>query len=205
MTEYPDYGCWTWFAPNPLADEWLSKIKLVKTTWNNWLAYRIDGLPCWRYTYDRTMKHWLEPDATMTAFNDKGCWYGICTHHAIVHTAILQERAKGGWNIVDGIPLKAVMVRVPGHCTMEIYIKDVGYFIYDVFGNVMYQWKPVGDPGDTMMNRHFCTGGPTSMYGEVPYNREWAGFPRQPLPPPKKSYIKATTTPTNASIWLKKQ
>ena len=202
MTQYPDYGCWTWFAPNSLADEWLSKIKLEKTTWNSKLAYLVKGLPCWVYTYDRVGKHWLEPDLTMTTFDDNGCWSGWCTLHGIVHTAILQERTKGGWNVVDGIPLKAVMVRRAHHTTMEVYIKNKGYFCFDVFGHsLMYQWKPAGDSGDTMMNRHFCTGAPTSMFGEVPYNSEWAG-PRDLTP--KVGYVECSTSPLGANIWLKK-
>ena len=205
MTTHPDYGCWTWFAPNALADEWLSKIKLEKTTWGmpKRPAYLIKGLPCWTYTWDRVGKHWLEPDATMNAFDAKGCWYGVCTQHAIVHTAILQERTKGGWNVIDGVSLRAIMIGKKGHWTMEVYIKDAGYFRLDVFGhNLLYQWKPVS--GNIMMNRHLCTGAYTddSEWGSLPYDPEWAG-PREE-PEPKKAHIEAESTPSNAKIWLKK-
>ena len=202
MTMYPDFGCWTWFAPNALADEWLSKIKLEKTTWGllERAAYRITGLPCWTYTHAMPV-HRSEPDRTMNSIDSKGCWNGVCTQHAIVYTAILQERTKGGWNIVDGVPLRAIMINKKGHWTMEVYIKDEGYFMCDVFGhNLLYQWKPV--KGITMMNRHLCTGAWTedSECGALPYNSEWAGPGTRLL----VTHIKATTTPTNARIWLKK-
>ena len=199
---YPDYGCWTWFAPNSLADEWLSKIKLEKTIWNDRPAYHIKGLPCWTYSWDRMGGMYkFEPNEGMTTFNDKGCWYGICTQHAIVHTAILQERTKGGWTNIDGVPLRAIMIGKKGHWTMEVYIKDEGYFILDVMGhNFLYQWKPV--KGITMMNRHLCTGAYTedSTYGAVPYNSEWAG-PGTRL---QLTHINATSSPSGARIWLKK-
>ena len=197
MTLYPDYGCWTWFAPNALADEWLSKIKLKKIHWAGQSTYSVVGLPCWTYTWTCGGKHWLEPDATMNTFNDKDCWCGVCTQHAIVHTAILQERVKGGWNVIDGVSLKAVMIGLKNHWTTEVYIKDVGYFILDVLEHPrLYQGKV---KARIMMNRHLCTGAYTdkSIWGSVPYNPEWAG-------PDTRTYIKATTTPSGARIWLKK-
>ena len=212
------FGCHTYYTPNALADEWLSKIKLVKTTYKNKLAYRIEGLPCWTYDGSEHSDPEKWPDA-LIKYNSKSCWYGVCLAHSVLHTAILQERTKGGWNIVDGVSLKAVATRVfsnqlPYHASMEIYIKDKGYFRLDVspeprmiIAPELVWWDKIAQPS-FMGNRYFCdtTGNYLKDYN-VPYNPEWAGFPRiepPPYEPPAKSYIKATTTPSGAGIWIKK-
>ena len=209
------FGCHTYYKTSALADKWLSKIKLEKTTCRGKLAYRIEGLPCW--TYDFAAYHNAEtlPESAMTSYNSKDCWHGICHHHSIVHTAILQERTKGGWNIVDGVQLKAVATRVTGpnfayHSSMEIYIKDKGYFRLDVGPNPRMiippeevWWVAMAYPTH-MGNRYFCdTTGDYSKEYYLPYDPDWGG-PAVELPP-AKSYINATSSPTNASIWLKKR
>ena len=208
---YPDCGCWTWYAPNALVDEWTNKIKLVKTSKGGMLAYRIEGLPCWNYSFAGGWPLCAEPNASMTTYDDAGCWRGICQNHSIVYTAILQERTKGEYHIIDGVPLKAVSVDVKAMChkTVEIYIKDKGYFMCDVSNpNLIaarsyYSWNK---EGLEMGNRFLCTGDytDTSNWGYVPYKRNWAGEP-PPYEPPTKSYIACTTSPTGARIWLKKK
>lgn len=212
------FGCHTWYKTNALADEWRDKITLVKTTYGGKVAYRIKGLPCW--TYDLSAYHDPEklPDSLMTVYNSKGCWYGICHHHSKVHTAILQERTKGGWNIVDGVPLKAVSMIVESpvvirHHTMEIYIKNKGYFVLDVDESRTIMapelaWWVASRTPYRIGNRHFCDTSIPENYIDgyyVPYDPEWAGFPRHEIPSePKKSYLDCTSAPANASIWLKK-
>jgi hypothetical protein len=214
MGIYP-FGCHTWFKPDALADEWLSKITLEKTTYLGKLAYLIRGLPCWTYDFGEHSDKEKWPDSLMTQYNSKGCWYGICLAHSVIHTAILQERTKGGWTTIGGVSLKAVALRVTGenfayHGCIELYIKDKGYFRLDVGPNPRMiiapeevWWIRLGSP-HYMGNRHLCdTTGNYLKHYYLPYNPEWAGVAPTP-PTPKKSYIGCTTTPSSASIWLKK-
>lgn len=209
------FGCHVWYKPDALADDWLSKIKLEETTYKSKLAYRIKGLPCWTYDFGAHPDPETLPDSLMTVRNSKGCWYGICQHHSIVHTAILQERIEGQYNIIDGVPLKAVSIAVTGkhfayHHSMEIYIKNKGYFRLDVgpdprmiIAPELVWWEWYAQPTH-MGNRYFCdtTGDYIKDY-YLPYNSEWAG-PREEPSEPKKSYLNFSTTPSNARIWLKK-
>ena len=206
------FGCHTYYKPNALADEWLSKIKLVETAYNGGrLAYRIEGLPCWTYDFSEHTNHDEWPSALMNQYNNKGCWYGICLAHSVVHTAILQERTKGGWTNIDGVQLKAMGLRVTApnfayHGSIEIYIKDKGYFMLDVGPDPRMiippgavWWNKRAYPTH-MGNRHFCdTTGDYSKEYYLPYNSEWAG-PR--ITPPSK--INCVSSPSGASIWFKK-
>ena len=197
--------CSDWFAPNVEADKWAEKVKIVKTPF--WY-YEIKNIPCWDYTFRTdaddgdsvtkiltTYHTHVDPRSGMTW----DCWYGVCRHHARAFTVMFQERERGQYTMIDGKYLKAMYVRSPPHVWLEVFIKDEGYFHLDVG---QPHWLCKGKkPGKYMGNIWNCG---DKTYGLTSYNPEWAGVAPTPPVTPSKTYIKATSSPTGASIWLKK-
>lgn len=204
--------CKDLFAPNTEADVWASKLKLVekyRKYYGGW-GFIMENAPCWTYEIRSYADGADAVTKIITTYTDKGCWYGVCRHHAYVYTAIFQERVKGQYNSVSGYPTKAVYAGTTKHAWVEVYIKDRGYFVCDV---ALSRWllprSYYGDRGaDRMCNRWGI--GNAGYRDEAPYKKLWAGpeiappAPPPVTPPPVKTYIKATTSPSGAQIWLKK-
>ena len=194
--------CEGWFVSNTEADKWAKNIKLVPSGLG---YYEIHGLPCWDYIVRGDADNPDYVTKILTTYNPHTdsrtgttwkCWYGVCRHHARIFTVMFQERVKGQYNIIDGKSLKAMYVRTSPHVWLEVYIKNEGYFYLDV--SQPYRLWLGHCEGEEMGNRWNCG---HETYGLISYNPKWAGVAPTP---PKESYIQATSTPTNASIWLKK-
>jgi hypothetical protein len=202
--------CDIWFAPNAEADKWANKIKLVKEDTN---FYAVKNIPCWDYIIRSDADEADGVTKILTTYNtttdprsgvETKCWYGVCRHHARIYTVMFQERKKGQYTIIDGKSLKAMYVESLHHGWLEVYIKDEGYFWYDV----LYPYLMLRGQKEAiyMGNRWNCGDRRTGLSS---YNPEWAGEPppHEPPPyePPAKSYINCNTTPNGARIWLKKK
>ena len=174
-------------------DTWARKITLESQPTTN--SYKIINALCWSYVPK------VGRSTCADVFKTKGgCWYGVCSDNATLWTNILQERVLGQYHIVSGVPLKAMFVasgEPTWHAWTEIYVKDKGYHVLDF--RQPTKILPGRSPIVTLYMCNYYTG------GVVAYKKDWAGLPpSEPPPPPEKTYIKATTTPSNASIWLKK-
>jgi len=199
-------GCREWFRQNAEADKWAAKIEFVEMEMGDGIVWLLmKNAPCWKYTQRNDADEGNSVTKVMTTYSG-GCWYGVCRHHGRVYTSIFQERVKGQYHFVGGLYLKAMyVVFLEGHAWADVYIKDKGYYICDVctpqylvprssFGSVI---------GDYMCNQWVHNGSYTH-YNCVPFQPLWAGPEITPPSPPKKSYIKATSSPSAASIWLKR-
>lgn len=199
--------CINWFAPNALADEWASKLVLVEKPPHKYGEGKrpyveLENAPCWIYKVRSDADGANAVTRIMTTYSG-GCWYGVCRHHCYVYTTIFQERDKGQYHTVSGYHIKAMLVSSHDHAWVEIFIKGMGYYVFDVGAHrkmIPRSYSGNEGEGKVMCNR-WITG--SEWCGSAPYQSLWAG--PEIGEPPTKSYIKATTTPGNARIWLKKR
>lgn len=194
--------CKDWHAPNAKADEWASKLVLVEKPhgYGGGPYIELKNAPCWKYVW-RDDATGLDAITKILTTYSGGCWYGVCMHHAHVYTAIFQERVKGQYHTVSGYHIKAVAVGDDKHAWVELFIKDLGYYRCDVcMPQKMVPRSHYGGTRGKMMCNRWITG--NKWRGTAPYQWLWAG--PEIAPPPKKTGIKATSSPSNASIWLKK-
>lgn len=202
--------CKDFFAPNAEVDAWASKLKLVEKYSDVWGFYFIiENLPCWTYEIRSDADEADAVTKITTTYTDKGCWYGVCRHHAYVYTAIFQERVKGQYHSVSGYLTNAVYVvdSKRNHAWTEVYIKDKGYYAIPggSFPHMIHRPSFTHYTGSIMCNRWLT--GNEGHRDAAPYKELWAGPEIAPLPPTiptPKTYIKASSSPTGASIWLKK-
>ena len=193
-------GCKEWFGPNTEADAWAAKIKLVKKPYyNGYSRFDMENAPCWIYKSRSDADGVNAVTKCMTTYSG-GCWYGTCRHYARVYTSIFQERVKGQYHLVSGFYCKARFVSIPSHRWAEVYIKDEGYYVCDVCQPQMLAPRAAyGDRRGVGMGNRWIYG--NLAYGCAPFQWLWAG---PEIEPPEKSYIEAKTSPSNASIWLRK-